>query len=311
MEGTATCRKAFTTELLNLAKADASIYVVTTDASGSVTLGDFSKTLPGQFVEMGIAEQNAVACGAGLSLTGLNVFVCGPACFLSARAFEQIKVDVAYNHTNVKLMGVSGGLSYGPLGTTHTTLHDIAQMRTLPGLTVLLPSDAQQTKDLTNTLSRFEGPAYVRMGRGEVPNVYPEGETFEIGKAKKIFDGKDLTLIASGETVYYAKKAAERLIQEGYSICLLDMFTLKPLDVEAILESVHTTGKVLTVEEHSINGGLGSAVAQLLAENHPVPMRILGLPDEEIVAGESKELFPLYGIDSLGIYNEALKILKK
>lgn len=309
MAGTVACRKAFTEELLSLAKEDASIYAVTTDASGSVTLGDFAKELPGQFVEMGIAEQNAVACGAGLSLTGLNVFVCGPACFLSARSFEQVKVDVAYNHTNVKLIGVSGGLSYGPLGTTHTTLHDIAQMRALPGLTVLLPADAAQTRALTKDLVRFEGPAYVRMGRGAVPDVYAPDETFEIGKAKHLYEGDELTVIACGETVYHAKQAVERLRAEGRSVALLDLFTLKPLDEQAILDAARKTGKLLTVEEHIVNGGLGAAAAQLLAEHNPVPMRILGLPDEEIVAGESTELFPRYGIDSNGIYEAAKKLL--
>lgn len=311
MSTKAACRKAFTDQLLVRAREDSTIFAVTTDASGSVTLGGFAKELPEQFVEMGIAEQNAIACGAGLSLTGLKVFVCSPACFLSARGFEQIKVDVAYNHTNVKLIGVSGGLSYGPLGTTHTTLHDVAQLRAIPGITVLLPADAQQMKALTDTLAETEGPAYVRMGRGDVYDVYAEGETFEIGKAKKIYHGTDLTVIACGETVYHAKKAVERLNRDGYKVGLLDMFTLKPLDEGAILEAALLSGRILTVEEHSINGGLGSAAAQLLAENSPVPMKILGLPDEEIIAGESAELFPEYGLDEKGIYEAALQLLKK
>lgn len=309
MAGMQACRKAFTEELLALARQDPSIFAVTTDASGSVTLGDFKRELPRQFVEMGIAEQNAVSCGAGLSLTGLNVFVCGPACFLSARSFEQVKVDVAYNHTNVKLIGVSGGLSYGPLGATHMTLNDIAQMRALPGLTVLFPADAAQMRVLTRSLAGFRGPVYVRVGRGAVPDVYTPDDTFEIGKAKHLYEGSELTVIACGETVSHAVRAVERLRGEGRSVALLDMFTLKPLDGQAVLDAARKTGKILTVEEHVVNGGLGAAAAQLLAEHHPVPMRILGLPDEELAAGESQELFPRYGIDSEEIYAAAKKLL--
>lgn len=307
----ASCRKAFTDTLLKVGRENPKIFAVTTDASGSVTLGEFAHTLPQQFVEMGIAEQDAVSVGAGLSLNGRNVFVCGPACFLSARSFEQIKVDVAYNHTNVKLVGVSGGLSYGPLGATHITLHDIAQMRTLPGLTTLLPSDAVQTAFLTEQLASWEGPVYMRMGRGDVCDVYQPGDTFEIGKAKEIFYGTDLTIIACGEMVFHAKKAAERLKEEGCSVRLLDMFTLKPLDKDAILTAARETGKILTVEEHSINGGLGSAVAQITGQEYPVPLKILGLPDEEIVAGTSEELFVYYHIDADGIYQAAKELLER
>ncbi len=305
------CRKAFTSTLNALAYQYPDINAVTTDARGSVTLEQFAQQHPEQFVEMGIAEQDAVSVSAGMALTGKNVFVCGPACFLTTRSLEQVKVDVAYNKTNVKVVGVSGGLSYGPLGATHTTVTDIAQIRCIFNMTVLLPADAVQTEAITQQLAQFQGPVYMRMGRGDVYDVYPKGEEFTIGKAKQLRDGSDLTIISCGEMVWYAVHAAEKLEQDGIHARVLDMFTIKPIDREAVLKAARETGHILTVEEHSVYGGLGGAVAEILSQEFPTPMKIMGLPDEDIILGNSSELFTYYGIDGDGIYKGARELLKK
>jgi len=303
------CREAFTDSLLQLAQLDKDIIAVTTDARGSVTLGKFAETLPKQFVEIGIAEQNAVGVAAGLASCGKKVFVCGPACFLSARSLEQVKVDVAYTNTNVKVIGVSGGVSYGALGSSHHSLHDIAVFRAIPNITVVLPCDRWQTKAMTQVLADCIGPVYVRMGRNAVPDVY-EGETFfEIGKANTLLHGSDLTIIATGETVRPALDAGNLLKAEGIKVRVIDMHTIKPLDNEIILKAAKETGRIITVEEHSVHGGLGAAVAELTSQNHPVKLKIMGIPDESAIAGSSKEIFNHYNLTAEGIKKEAINIL--
>lgn len=305
------CRRAITETLLERAKRDKDIFVVTSDARGSVTLEEFALQLPDQFVEVGIAEQNAVGIGAGLALSGKNVFVCGPACFYSSRSLEQIKVDIAYTHTNVKIIGVSGGVSYGALGSTHHSLHDIAVMRTFPGMHVYLPSDRHQAAWLTGYLTETVQSAYVRVGRGAVEDVYTEGDTFIPGKARMLASGDDIAIIATGETVYHALKASELLRDEGIGAMVLDVHTLKPIDATAIIEAANLTGRILTVEEHSIYGGLGSAVAEITSQNCPVRMRIVGIPDENVIHGSSSEIFRHYGLDAIGIHSAAKALLKR
>jgi transketolase len=312
MENTIPCRKAFTDKLIELAQKDKNIVALTSDARGSVTLDKYAELLPEQFVELGIAEQNAVGVAAGMALSGKNAFVCGPACFYAARSFEQVKVDVAYTKTNVKIIGVSGGVSYGALGSTHHSLHDIASMRALPGLTVILPCDIFQTRKMTEQLAKFDGPVYVRMGRGAVPNVYQsEDIPFEIGKANILLEGNDITLIGCGETVFHVYQAGLELKKQGISARVIDMHTLKPLDVDTILKAIKETKAILTVEEHSIYGGLGSAVAEIVVQHRPVPMKIMGIPDENAVHGNSKEIFNHYGITAANIANQAAELLRK
>ncbi len=305
------CRKMFTNTLLELAKRDKDIIVVTTDARGSVTLDTFATELPEQFVELGIAEQNAVGVSAGLTSAGKKTFVCGPACFYSARSLEQIKVDVAYSENPVKILGVSGGVSYGALGFSHHSLHDIAVLRTFPGMHIILPCDIYQTEQLVRKLIDYPHPVYIRLGRNAVPNVYEENNVpFEIGKANILLDGDDLTIIGTGETVYHCLIAGKKLRKEGINARVIDMHTLKPFDKKAIIKAARETGKILTVEEHSIFGGLGGTVAEIVALNNPVPMRFLGIPDETAPHGSSKEIFKYYGLDSEGIYKIALKFVK-
>lgn len=303
------CRQAITETLLSEGKQNRDLFVVTSDARGSVTLTEFARELPEQFVEVGIAEQNAVGIGAGLALGGKNVFVCGPASFYSARSLEQIKVDVAYSQTNVKIIGVSGGVSYGALGATHHSLHDIAVMRTFPGLHVYLPSDRFQSAWLTHHLCRQTESAYVRVGRNAVQDIYDERTDFVPGKAHILTKGSDVAIVATGETVYHALEAGRQLEQEGISATVIDMHTLKPFDEAAILEAARTTRCIVTVEEHSIFGGLGAAVAEVTAQQVPTRLLILGIPDENVVHGSSPEVFAHYGLDRQGIFNHVLNLL--
>ena len=293
-------RKAFTETLLELAREDKRIFALATDSRGSVTLNDFVKELPEQFVECGIAEQDAVGIAAGLACTGLIPFVCGPASFYSTRSAEQVKVDVAYSHTNVKIIGVSGGVSYGALGGTHHAVQDVAFMRAVPGLQVLIPADANQAVAMTKALAASTEPAYVRMGRGAVEDVYPENAPFEIGKANVLKEGKDAAIIACGEMVYPALKAAEILAEKGIQTRVIDMHTIKPLYVDAVLAAAET-GAIVTVEEHSVCGGLGAAVAEVLCQQKPAKMKILGLPDEYLYSGTNHEVFAHYGLTPDGI----------
>lgn len=305
------CRKSFTDTMLELAKKDKNIVAVTTDARGSVTLTDFAKQLPEQFVECGIAEQDAVGIAAGLSSCGKKVFVCGPACFYVARSLEQVKVDVAYSNQPVKILGVSGGVAYGALGATHHSLHDIAVLRTFPGMQIVLPCDARQTRKLVEQLVDYPHPVYVRVGRNAVPDVYENNDfDFTIGKSIQLQDGKDLTIIATGETVYHALEAGKRLVTEGISTRVIDMHTLKPADTEAIIRAARETGKILTVEEHSMYSGLGAIVSEVVCQNCPVPVRILGIPDENAIHGKPLEIFHHYKLDADGIYATAKEFVK-
>ena len=302
------CRKSFTDELLALAKQDKDIIAVTSDARGSVTLGDFANELPGQFVECGIAEQDAVGISAGLAHSGKKVFACGPACFYVARSLEQVKVDMAYSQNPVTILGVSGGIAYGALGATHHSLHDIAVLRTFPVMTIFIPADGQQTKMLVRQLVDYKLPAYVRVGRAAVPEVYPETKTdFEIGKAIQLHDGDDLTIIACGEPVWHALEAAKRLENDGIQARVIDMsLAIKPCDREAVINAARETGRIITVEEHSRYGGLGGMVAEIVAEEMPgTEMTILGIPDENAVHGTDKEIRHYYGLDADGIYDAA------
>lgn len=304
------CRKAFTATILREAQNNPDIFVVTTDARGSVTLDDFANLLPGQFVEVGIAEQNAVGVGAGLALAGKNVFVCGPACFYAARSLEQIKVDVAYSGTNVKIIGVSGGVSYGALGATHHSLHDIAVMRTFPGMNVYLPSDRFQTEKLTQYLAHSQESAYVRMGRNSVPDVYTANDQFTAGKGNVLTEGTDIAIIACGETVYHALQAEKELRKNGINAMVIDMHTLKPFDEELILKAAALTGCIVTVEEHSIYGGLGAIVAEITAQNQPVKMKILGIPNENVINAKPLEIFEYYGLTAPNIYRQVMQLVK-
>jgi transketolase len=296
------CRQAFARGLLEEARGDPSIFAVASDSRGSASLDEFARALPRQFVEAGIAEQDAVGIGAGLARAGKRVFVAGPACFYSARCVEQVKNDVAYADLDVKIVGVSGGVSYGALGGTHHSLNDIALYRSVPNMTVIVPSDAAQAELVAKALARSRGPAYVRMGRNPVPDAYAPGEArFVLGKANLLLEGGDCAIVSCGEALHRALAAAKALAARGISCTVLDMHTIKPLDEEALLEAAGRCGAVVTVEEHYARGGLGGAVAELLSERLPTRLRILGFPDSYLPAGSSEELFAYCGLDASSI----------
>lgn len=296
--------------LLEAAKTDKDIIVLCSDSRGSAGLGPFSKEHPKQFVEVGIAEQNLVTIAAGLAACGKKSFVFSPASFLSTRSMEQAKVDVAYSHTNVKLVGISGGVSYGELGMTHQSANDIAIMASTPGLRVYLPCDRFQTEKLILALLQDKDPAYIRIGRNAVADVYEEGNVpFELNKANMIQDGTDVTIIACGEMVQGAKAAGELLKAKNISARVLDMYCIKPIDEAAIIKAAKETKLILTVEEHVKRGGLGSMVAQVAAENAPVKVVSLGLPDEPAIAGKSAQIFKYYGLDADGIVKKVSELL--
>ena len=291
-------------------KKNKDIVVLCSDSRGSGGMGDYAREHEEQFVEVGIAEQNLVGISAGLASAGKRPFAVSPASFLSTRSMEQAKVDVAYSHNNVKLIGISGGVSYGALGMTHHSATDIATMGSIPGLRIYFPSDQYLARALMQELVQDDDPAYIRIGRNAVEDVYDEGKLdFAMDKAVTVKDGHDLTIIACGETVYEAKKAAEELEAEGKSVRVLDMYCLKPLDKEAVLKAAHETGGILTVEEHCPYGGLGAMVAQLTAADEPVRVHSLTLPDAPVVTGESAEIFHHYGLDAEGIATAAREML--
>lgn len=306
------CRKALSEELARLAGEHEDLFVLTSDARGSVMLSAFAEAWPDRLVECGIAEQNEVGVAAGMALAGLSVFVCAPAPFLSARAYEQLKVDVAYNRAPVRVCGVSGGVSYGALGSSHHAINDVAATRGIDGLTVLVPSDAAQTRALVRWMAENPCPVYMRMGRGAVPRVYDDGESFEPGHALTLREGGDLAIIAMGEMVAPALGAAELLAARGVGARVIDMFCVSPLDEGAVVAAARETSAILTVEEHSVHGGLGGAVAEAAATSGtPVPMDIVGIPDGPTYEAESPELFEHYGLTAEGIAARAAALLDR
>lgn len=298
--------------LLQLAEKDEDIMVLASDSRGSAAMGPFADKFPKQFVEMGIAEQNIVGVAAGLAHSGKKPFVTSPACFLSMRSIEQIKVDVAYSNTNVKLVGISGGISYGALGMSHHSLQDIAVTRAIPGLAVMIPADRHETKKMTEALVQYNGGVYMRIGRNPVEDVYTSDDyDFQIGKAVRLREGNEVTIIACGETVRVALDASKLLEEKGIACRVVNMHTIKPLDTEEVLSAAKETGFIVTLEEHSIFGGLGAAVAETTSQHCPVPLRILGIPDEPAIAGKTAEVFNHYGITAENVANLVEKGLRK
>lgn len=300
-----TNRKVICDVLLDAAKTDRDIVVLCSDSRGSASLTPFSKEYPDQFVEIGIAEQNLVSVAAGLAACGKKVVAASPASFLSTRSYEQAKVDVAYSGTNVLLLGISGGVSYGALGLTHHSCQDIAAMAALPGMRVYFPSDRFQTKRLTEELLKDEKPAYVRVSRSATEDIYSENTDFTLDKAQVIppRSGNDaeVLLVACGEMVPYAVKAQELLASSGTSASVIDMYCIKPLDEKTLLSQAENVKLIVTVEEHSPFGGLGSMVSQEIGSNCPKKVINLSLPDDHMIAGTNTEIFRYYGLDGEGI----------
>jgi len=303
-------KKAICDALVQAAKTDRDIVVLCSDSRGSASFDDFIDAYPSQVVEVGIAEQDLVGVSAGLALCGKKPFAVSPACFLASRSIEQVKVDVAYSDTNVKLIGISGGVSYGALGMTHHSAQDIAYTASLPNMRVYLPSDRFQAGWLVRELLRDTKPAYIRVGRSAVPDVYTEETSFELDRAQVAREGADVGIIACGEMVAAAVEAAKLLEKEGVSCCVVDMYCLKPLDTERILDVAKRTKAIVTAEEHAPCGGLGSMVCQLLSGAEPKRVACMTLPDAPAVSGNSAQVFAAYGLTAEGIAEKSRELLK-
>lgn len=303
-------RQVICDTLMELSKEDKNIYVLTSDSRGSASMTNYAQAFPEQFVEVGIAEQNLVGISAGLATTGKKCFAASPACFLTMRSIEQVKVDVAYTNTNVKLIGISGGVSYGALGMSHHSLQDIAVMRAIPNMEIYLPADRFETEKLIRELVNTNKPAYIRIGRNPVEDVYENMDfNFTLGKANVMKEGNDITIIASGETVKVAMDASDALKEEGISCRVLNMHTIKPLDEEAIIKAAKETKGIITVEEHSIYSGLGAAVSEVVVQNAPVKMKVIGIKDEAAISGTSKEIFEYYGLSKENLVKVAKELI--
>ena len=304
-------RKAICDVLLKEAETDKDIVVLCSDSRGSASLAPFADAYPEQFVEMGIAEQDLVSVSAGLAHCGKKAFAASPACFLSTRSYEQCKIDVAYSNTNVKLIGISGGISYGALGMSHHSAQDIAAMSAIPNMRVYLPSDRFQTAKLVEALLKDEKPAYIRVGRNPVEDIYTEDNCpFEMDKATVLTEGTDAAIIACGEMVRPALEAAKLLEKDGIHATVLDMYCVKPLDKEAIVKAASNAKVVVTAEEHAPFGGLGSMVSQVVGAECPRKVLNIALPDAPVVSGTSQEVFDYYGMNAEGIAKTVKAALK-
>lgn len=300
----------FAATLLELAQHDRNILVLTSDSRGSGKLTEFGRTLPAQLIEVGIAEQNLVGMAAGLAAGGKIVFAVSPACFLTARALEQIKNDVAYSNWNVKLVGISAGVSYGALGSTHHSLHDFAALQAIPNIDIIAPADAYETRQAIYAAVKHPKPLYLRFGKKPLPRLHPEGTAFAIGKAIPLRAGKHLTFLATGETTWRAVQAAELLSGQGIEAGVLSIHSLRPFDEAAVLAAAQNTGCIITVEEHHIHGGLGGRVAELLIQTKiPVRCKIIGIPDETTIPGSQEDILGYYGISPPGLVHTARQLL--
>ncbi|MEP6464237.1 MAG: transketolase C-terminal domain-containing protein [Frankiaceae bacterium] len=295
------CRIAFVEELRALARDDERIVAVCNDSVGSSNLGGFATEFPDRLINVGIAEQNMVGVAAGLAGGGYVPFVCAAAPFLTGRALEQVKADLAYSNAHVVLCGMSPGMAYGELGPTHHSIEDLAWMRALANLWVIVPADPAQTRRAVRWAAGDVGPVYLRVGRFKVPAVTPDGTPFDVGRASRLLDGTDVTVIAIGTMVSRALDAAALLRAEGVSVRVLNMATVQPLDTAAVLAAAQQTRGIVTVEEATVRGGLGAAVAEYVVQFHPVPMRLLGVPGVFAPTGSTEFLLEYFGLTVEGI----------
>ena len=296
--------------LIELGQQNRDLLVVTSDSRGSGKLVPFAQALPDQIVEVGIAEQNLVGVSAGLASSGKKVFAVSPACFLTTRGYEQIKNDVAYSDRPVKVIGISAGVSYGALGSTHHSLHDYAALRAINNIDVVAPADNFETREAINAALNYPRPIYIRFGKRPMYNLHQSDTVFEVGKAITLTKGSDITIVATGEPVYQALMAGQILENEGFSCRVISMHTIKPLDKETLLKAAGHTRAMITVEEHSVYGGLGSACAEVLMEaGISLPFKIVGIPDEYTVTGSQIDIFAHYGISPEGLADRARGLL--
>lgn len=305
------CRDAFVATLERLGEEDGKVVVVCNDSIGSSKVSGFQDRWPERLINVGIAEQNMVGVGAGLANGGKIPFVCAASCFLTGRALEQIKADVAYSNANVKLVGISSGMAYGELGPTHHSIEDFAWIRALPNVPVIAPADRVETAAAVAWAKSYDGPCFLRLSRVGVPDLLPENHVFELGKANRLCDGEDVTLIANGTLTHRAMTAVTLLKKRGVSARVLNMATVRPIDSDAIVEAARETGAILTCEEHTLFGGLGSAVAEIVVDELPVPMKRLGVPGIFAPTGSANFLLDEFGMSPEGIAESAEALVKR
>lgn len=293
------------------AEEGSNVMVLDADVAKSTRTAWVKEKYPERFMDMGISEQDMVGTAAGLALSGMTPYCSTYCVFLAGRAWDQIRTTVCYNNLNVKFGGAHAGISVGPDGATHQALEDVALTRVLPNMTVIVPCDAEETRKATLAVAKVNGPCFLRFGREAVPVVTDESTPFEIGKARLVRDGSDVTVFANGAMVYEACEAAKSLEAKDISVRIYDLHTVKPLDTEAVVKAARETGAIVTAEEHQLAGGMGSAVAECLALSFPVPMEMVGVHDSFGQSGEPQELMDRYGLNAAAIKDRILKVLKR
>lgn len=304
-------RNGFGEGILELGELDENVVVLTADLAESTRVLDFQKKFPTRFVEVGVAEQNMMGVAAGLALAGKTPFVSSYAVFSPGRSWDQLRVSVCYSKANVKVIGAHTGVSVGPDGATHQALEDLAITRVLPNLTVVVPCDSLEAKKATLALGKMQGPAYLRLTREKTPVITTESTEFEIGKAEVFKDGSDVAVIASGPLVYNALLAAAELEKEGISVCVVNNHTIKPIDAKTIVEVAQKCGAVVTLEEHQTTAGAGSAVCEVLAQNFPVPVEMVGMQNTFGESGKPEELIEKYGMGVGGVIAAIRRVLTR
>lgn len=309
MTALADCRVVFGKALVQLAETDPRIVALTNDSIGSSNLKEFKQRFPDRLFNVGIAEQNLVGVSAGLASAGKIPFTCSASCFLTARALEQIKADLAYSRHNVKLCGMSSGMAYGALGATHHSIEDLAWTRAIADLTVIAPADPLETAQVVRAAARMDGPVFLRLSRMPVPTIHAADYTFEIGRAALLRDGSDVTIVAAGIMVSRAIEAADLLGSDGISAAVLNLSTIRPIDRDSITEAA-TRGPIVTVEDHTVYGGLGSAVAEVVVSSHPVRMQMLGVPGVFAPTGSPGFLLEHFGLTPRGIRDAARSLVR-
>jgi transketolase len=304
-------RKGFGDGIMILGKENPKVIALCCDLTDSTKLGEFAKTFPERFVEVGVAEQNLAGLGAGFAHEGYIPFITSYATFSPGRNWDQIRVSICYSGNNVKIIGSHAGISVGPDGATHQAMEDIAITRVLPRMTVLVPCDAIEARKATIAAAKMNGPVYIRLAREKTPQFTTDDTPFEIGKAQIFREGKDCTIAAAGPQVYYALQAADQLSKEGIECEVINLVSVKPMDEQTLVTSVKKTGCVVSAEEHQINGGVGSAVAEALVRNFPVPQEFVGMPDHFGESGEPNELIAKWGMDAKAISEAVRKVVKR
>ena len=304
-------RKVFGSQVLELAKQDPRILAVSTDSSGSSGFGPFKESFPERHLEFGLTEQSAIGFCAGLALSGKIPFFCAITPFITMRCFEQVRDDLAYTFTNVKIAGRNSGLDYSYLGYTHQSLEDIAVMRSLPNMVVVVPSDAVEIRACVKEAAKHIGPVYIRIGSEKLPTFHHSDYHFSFGKGEILQKGQDITLVTMGVMVWRTMEAAEELVKLGIKVGVISMPTIKPLDGELLLQVSKETDMILTIEDHSIVGGLGSAVSEFLSQENPMRVIKLGIPDVFSTTGSYEDLLEKYHLSKNGIVNSVVNLMKK